>query len=72
MTCFRKLVLMQVKPLISNLIPGVMNDSFHITGLEINILRQWTTGPPALRIWWPGLKSGGPENYAVILSCIFT
>ena len=32
-------------------------------GLKINILRQWTTGPPALRIWWSGLKSGGPENY---------
>ena len=32
-------------------------------GLEINILRQWTTGPPALRIWWSGLKSGGPESY---------
>ena len=34
-----------------------------LTGLEINILRQWTTGPPALRIWWSGLKYGGPENY---------
>ena len=37
------------------------------TGLEINILRQWTTGPPALKIWWPSLKSGGPEIYAVIV-----
>ena len=34
------------------------------SGLEINILRQWTTGPPSLRIWWSGLKSGGPENYS--------
>ena len=24
------------------------------SGLENNILRQWTTGPPALRIWWSG------------------
>ena len=39
---------------------------------EINILRQWTTGPPALRIWWSGLKSGGPENYILHfhLKCI--
>ena len=22
------------------------------TGLQINISRQWTTGPPALKIWW--------------------
>ena len=42
------------------------------SGLEINILRQWTTGPPALRIWWSGLKSGGPENYILHfhLKCI--
>ena len=40
-------------------------------GLEINILKQWTTGPPALRIWWSGLKPGGPE-IAVIISYIFT
>ena len=44
----------------------------HNTGLEINILRQWTTGPPALRIWWSGLKSSGPENYILHfhLKCI--
>ena len=41
-----------------------------LPGLEI--LRQWTTGPQALRIWWSSLKSGGPENYAVIISYIFT
>ena len=45
---------------------------YYCPGLEINILRQWTTGPPALRIWWSGLKSGGPENYAVIILYIFT
>ena len=38
----------------------------YLSGLEINNLRQWTTGPPSLRIWWSGLKSGGPENYSVI------
>ncbi len=41
---------------------------YMIAGLEINILRQWTSGPPALRIWWSGLKSGGPENCALIIS----
>ena len=41
--------------------------SSHVSaGLEINNLRQWTTEPPSLRIWWSGLKSGGPENYSVI------
>ena len=25
--------------------------TFNNPGLEINILRQWTTGPPSLRIW---------------------
>ena len=43
-----------------------------MSGLEIIILRQRTTGPPALRIWWSGLKSGGPENDAVIISYTFT
>ena len=33
--------------------------------------QTWWSGPPALRIWWSGLKPGGPEN-AVIISYIFT
>ena len=42
-----------------------------MAGLEINILRQWTTGPPSLRIWWSGLKSGGPENYSAFRTIHF-
>ena len=51
----------------------IYRNTTHGTGLEINILRQWTTGPPALRIWWSGLKSGGPENYILHfhLKCIY-
>ena len=38
--------------------------SYHLyTGLEINISRQWTIGPPALEIWWSCQvsQSGGPD-----------
>ena len=31
------------------------------TGLEINISRQWTIGPPVLNIWWSCQISGGPD-----------
>ena len=56
----------------SQLLVVCMHVCEHTAGLEINILRQWTTGPPALRIWWSGLKSGGPENYILHfhLKCI--
>ena len=30
-------------------------------GLEINISRQWTIGPPVLEIWWSCQISGGPD-----------
>ena len=30
-------------------------------GLEIDISRQWTIGPPVLEIWWSCQISGGPD-----------
>ena len=35
-------------------------------GLEINISRQWTIGPPVLEIWWSCQISGGPD---VAINC---
>ena len=39
------------------------------SGLEINISRQWTIGPLALKIWWSCQISGGPDlaNNTIIL-----
>ena len=37
------------------------------SGLEINISRQWTIGPPALEIWWSCQVSGGPD----VVNCTF-
>ena len=50
---------------------GHIFSGFPRAGLEINILRQWTTGPPSLRIWWSGFKSGGPENDSEIRTIHF-
>ena len=30
-------------------------------GLEIDISRQWTIGPPVVEIWWSCQISGGPD-----------
>ena len=35
--------------------------STYTAGLEIDISRQWTIGPPVLEIWWPCQISGGPD-----------
>ena len=32
-----------------------------MAGLEIDISRQWTIGPPVLEIWWSSQISGGPD-----------
>ena len=32
---------------------------FWKTGLEIDISRQWTIGPPVLEIWWSCQTAGG-------------
>ena len=55
-----------LSPQRSTYVTSNVNVCLHTKGIKINILRQWTTGPPTLRIWWSGLKSGGPENYSVI------
>ena len=31
------------------------------SGLEIDISRQWSIGPPVLEIWWSCQISGGPD-----------
>ena len=32
------------------------------SGFDTNFFEQWSTGPPAQRIWWSYNFSGGPEN----------
>ena len=40
------------------------------TGLDIDISKQWTIGPPVLEIWWSCQISGGPDvaNRQICLS----
>ena len=37
-----------------------LRESFN-PGLQIDISRQWTIGPPVLKIWWSCQISGGPD-----------
>ena len=38
------------------------NMSFIADGFDTNFYEQWSTGPPAERIWWSDNFFSGPDN----------